>query len=171
MGPRTFLTVQEFLWYNCSAVCGTSAQQLYGGVNGDFLQEGLRHRLCDPGSCTQNPCPCSRPLLTHTITGDTQTQFWLSLFGVSGSWCTQAGCTPETSEHLWWVRGLIPNMILPFLPSCRGFSFALGHGVSFFGGIQHSLVDSCSAVSCCFGILTREEDNFFRNANISIGRA
>ena len=25
VGPRTFLTVQEFLWYNCSAVCGSSA--------------------------------------------------------------------------------------------------------------------------------------------------
>ena len=24
VGPRTFLTVQEFLWYNCSAVCGSS---------------------------------------------------------------------------------------------------------------------------------------------------
>ena len=25
VGPRTFLTVWEFLWYNCSAVCGSSA--------------------------------------------------------------------------------------------------------------------------------------------------
>ena len=25
VGPRTFLTVQEFLWYNCSAFCGSSA--------------------------------------------------------------------------------------------------------------------------------------------------
>jgi len=39
VGPRTFLTVREFLWYNCSAVCGSSTQQLYGGVNGDLLQE------------------------------------------------------------------------------------------------------------------------------------
>ena len=76
MGPRTSLTVQEFLWYNCSAVCGLSARQLYSGVNGDLLQEGLCHRLCDPGSCTQSPCPCGRPILTHTSTGDTQTQFW-----------------------------------------------------------------------------------------------
>ena len=30
VGPRTFLTVQKFLWYNCSAVCGTCAQRLYG---------------------------------------------------------------------------------------------------------------------------------------------
>ena len=39
--------------------------------------------------CTQSPCPCSRPLLTHTSTGDAQTQFCLSLCGVPGSWCTQ----------------------------------------------------------------------------------
>ena len=88
VGPRTFLTVQEFLWYNCSAVCGTSAHQLYGGVNGDFLQEGLRHRLYDPGSCTQNPCPCGRPRLPCTPAGDTQTlRGRLSLCGVS--WCAQ----------------------------------------------------------------------------------
>ena len=47
---------------------------LYGGVNGNLLQEGLCHtQVC----CTQSPCLCSRPLLTHTFAGDTQTQFWL----------------------------------------------------------------------------------------------
>ena len=57
--------------------------QLYGGTNGDLLQEGLCHTyVCG----TQGPCPCGRPLLTHTFTGDTQTQFWLSLCGVPGSW-------------------------------------------------------------------------------------
>ena len=61
--------------------------QLYGGVNGDLLQEGLCHtQVC----CTQSPCPCGRPLLTRTSTGDTQTQLWLSLCGVFGSWCTQS---------------------------------------------------------------------------------
>ena len=60
--------------------------QLYGGVNDNLLQEGLCYtQVC----CTQSPCPCSRPLLTLTSTGDTQTQFWLSLFTVSGFWCAQ----------------------------------------------------------------------------------
>ena len=59
--------------------------QLFGGVNG-VLQEGLCHTHV---YCTQIPCPCSSPLQTCTSTGDTQTQFWLSLCGVSGSWCTQ----------------------------------------------------------------------------------
>ena len=49
---------------------------------------------------------------------------------VSGSWCTQSLFEP--SEHLWWVWGLILNMISPLLPSFWGFSFSLGHGLSFF---------------------------------------
>ena len=48
----------------------------YGGVNGDLLQEGLCHTQV---YCTQSCCPCCRPLLTCKSTGDTQTQFWLSL--------------------------------------------------------------------------------------------
>ena len=60
--------------------------RLYGGVNGNLLQEGLcQTQVC----CTQSPCPSGRPLLTCTSTGDTQTQFWLSLCGVSESWYTQ----------------------------------------------------------------------------------
>ena len=73
------------------------------------------------------PFPCSRPLLTRTSTGDTQTQFCLSLCGVSGSWCAQGIFEP--SEHLWRVWGLILNMISPLLLSCWDFSFALGCGV------------------------------------------
>ena len=38
----------------------------------------------------------------------------------------------EPSEHLWQVWGLIPNVILPLLPSCWGFSFALGCGIYFW---------------------------------------
>ena len=48
----------------------------------------------------------------------------------------------EPSKCLWRIWGLILNVILPLLPSFWGFSFALGRGVSFFGGIQHSPVNS-----------------------------
>ena len=52
---------------------------LYDGANGDLLQEGLRHtQVC----CTQSPCPCSRPLLTCTSTGDTQTVLAQSLWDI-----------------------------------------------------------------------------------------
>ena len=49
---------------------------LCGGVNGDLLQEGLCHIQV---SCTQMPCSCGGPLLTCTFTGDTQTQFLVSV--------------------------------------------------------------------------------------------
>ena len=119
--PRVYLPVPCTFW------------QLYGGVNDDLLQKSLCHtQVC----CTQSPFPHSRPLLTHTSTGDTQTQFCLSLCGVSGSWSPQVLFEP--TEHLWQVWGLILNMISPLLPYFWGFSFALGRGVSFFGEINES---------------------------------
>ena len=55
--------------------------QLYGGVNGDLLQEGPCH--------TQVCCSVSLPLQQSTAdpssTGNAQTQFCHSLYGVSGS--------------------------------------------------------------------------------------
>ena len=49
-------------------------------------------------------------------------------------------------------------MIALLLPSCWGFSFALGCGVSFIGGIQHSPVDGCSATSCDSGVLAGKDE-------------
>ena len=46
----------------------------------------------------------------------------------------------ETAERLWQVWGLILNAMWPLLPSCWGFSFALGHGVYFLVGILMSTV-------------------------------
>ena len=77
--------------------------QLYGGVNGHFLQEGLCHTQV---YCTQSPCPCSSPLLTRTSSGDTQILFCLSLCGVSVSWCAQGIFEP--AECLWGVLGWAP---------------------------------------------------------------
>ena len=51
-----------------------------------------------------------------------------SVCGVPGSWCAQGLFEP--SDHLWREWGLILNAYLPLLPSCWGFSFALGRGVS-----------------------------------------
>ena len=99
--------------------------QLFGGVKGNLLQEGLCHTQ---GCCTQSLCPCSRPPQTRTSTGDAQTQICLRLCGVPGSRCTQGMFEP--SEHLWQEWGLILKVKLPLIPSCWGFSFALGHGVS-----------------------------------------
>ena len=42
VGHRSFATVRKLVWYNCSPVCRSSAQQIYGGANGHLLQEDLR---------------------------------------------------------------------------------------------------------------------------------
>ena len=69
---RFCCTLQEYFPVLCKF------WQLYGGVNGDLLQEDLCH------THTQNPFPCSSPLLTRASKGDAQTQFSLSLCGVRG---------------------------------------------------------------------------------------
>ena len=94
--PRVCFPVLCKFWWLC------------GGVNGDLLQGGLCHtQVC----CIQSPC--SSPLLTCTSTGDTDTQFCLSLCGVSGSWCAQG--LSEPSECFWRVWGLILNTFLLLL--------------------------------------------------------
>ena len=113
-------------------------------------------RLCDPGSCTQSPSPCSRPLMTHTSARDSNTGVAQSLWGLwvlvharFFFWALQASMADIS---------LILNVILLVLLSCWDFSFALGHRVTFFGGIQHSPVHGCSAASCNFGVLAGEDE-------------
>ena len=105
----------------------------------------------------QSSCPCGRPLLTCTSTGDTQT-----LKGRSASVSVESPGVHkvlfEFSECLWWVWGLILNVILSLLPSCWGFSFAFGHGVSFLVGSNIFFFDGCSAVNCNFGVLAEEDE-------------
>ena len=74
LGPRTFATVRELLWCNCSAVCGSSALQLYSGVNGDLIQKDLcQHpEALRKVPLTVDPCLCWRLLDTHR-------QVWVSL--------------------------------------------------------------------------------------------
>ena len=58
--PRVYFPVLCKFWWLC------------GEVNGNLLKKGLCYtQVC----CTQSSCPCSRPLLTHSSTGHTQTQF------------------------------------------------------------------------------------------------
>ena len=116
--PSTFATVWELLWYNCSAVCGESAWQVYGGANGDLVQEDLCHIPCLPGLLQPEPVPHGRPQLTRASTGDTQIfkSLTQSLVGSLGPGVHKV--LFESSEHLWWVWGLILNAILPLLPSC-----------------------------------------------------
>ena len=127
--------------------------QLSGRVNGDLLQQGLCHtQVC----CTQSLCPCGRPQLTYTTAGDTQT-----FKGRTGSVSVGSSGVHkvlfEPSECLCQVWGLILNWISPLLPSCWGFSFALGRGYLFGGSIFP--VNSCSVASCNFGVLAGEDEH------------
>ena len=74
----------------------------------------------------------------------------------------------EPSESLWRVWGLILHVISPLLPSCWGFSFALGCGVSFFGGIQYSPFNNCSAASWNFGVLAEDKCMSFNSATLEV---
>ena len=155
VGPRTFITVRELLWYNCSPVCGLSAQWLYGGVHMPSLSATARAFIPTAGSHCWPVAPQER--LKHSKAGLAQ-----SPMGSLGPGAHKILFEP--SEHLWKVWGLILNVISSLLPCCLGFSFALGSGVSFFfffGGIQHSPVDGCSAVSCNFGVLTDDRKSFY----------
>ena len=81
---------------------------------------------------------------------NTQRQVWLSLCGVSGSWCTP-GCVWALWESLVDM-GFDLNVIfhLPtiFLGVCGGVC-----------KIQHSPANGYSAVSCSFGILSGENEH------------
>ena len=74
--------------------------KLYGRVIGILLQEDIFHtQVC----CTQSSYLCSSPLLTCTSTGDTQTQFCISLCGVSVSstdWGKQIPVLEGTNKTL-----------------------------------------------------------------------
>lgn len=93
---------QGFVWALSESVYPVLCRfcWLCGGVNGDLLQNGLLH---------PEPLPHSSPLLTRTSAGDTQTQFWLSL----------------------WV---LVRTVSPFLPSCWASPLPLDVGY-LFGGI------------------------------------
>ena len=65
--------------------------RLYDWVNGDFFQECLCHTQV---YCTQSPCSCGSPLLSHTSSTQliSKHSSVSGFVGVSGSWCTQSFC-------------------------------------------------------------------------------
>ena len=171
----------SLLWGHCSFLLGPGVHKVLFVPSKSLFRQpsvssggsvvGLRWRpprglMPHQGLLHAEPFHCSRPLLTCTATGDTQTQFWLSLCGVLGPDMQQSLFEP--SKCLWRVLGLILNVISPLLPPCLGFSFALWCGVSFFGWIQHFPVNGCPAASCNFkvfvlqsnfGVLSGEEEH------------
>ena len=162
----------SLLWGHCSFLLGPGAHLVLfvpykslfpqSCVNNDSSMVGLmatsskRAYAIPRSAAPRAPDPAAGHcwlVSLHRRHSHTQWQVWLSLRGVS--WWAQVLFEP--SECLWLVWGLILNVISPLLSSCWGF-FAFGHGLYSFGGIQHSPVNGCSAVSCNFGVVTGEDE-------------
>ena len=110
--------------------------QLYGGVNGDLLQEGYAiprstaSRVHAPAASHGWPVP-PQETLRHSTAGLAQSLCYPGVHRVLF----------ELSEHLWPLWSLIVNAVLPPLPSWWDFFFILGRGISFFVcGIQHFML-------------------------------
>ena len=105
---------------------------------------------------TQSPCLCGRPLLTPASTEDTQIPRGRCGSVSVGSWVLLL------TRFCWALQTSLAGMGFDsnrdFAPPTFLLSFALGHGISFFGGIQHSPVNGCSTVSCNFGVLVWEDE-------------
>ena len=97
--PSGSLLLSPGSWYTQGFVCALQESVLpvlcifwwlYGGANGDLLQEGLCHtQVC----CTQSPLPLrqsSADLYLHRRCSNTQRQVWLSPCGDS-----------------WWPQGYV----------------------------------------------------------------
>ena len=97
-----------------------------GGSAVGLMLTSSKRACATPGQLHPEPLPLPQSLLTPTSSGDTQTQFCLSLCGVSEPWCAQGMLEP--SEHLWQVQGLILNMISSLLMSCWGSPLSLDVG-------------------------------------------
>ena len=88
MGPRTLLTVGEFLWYNCSAVCGCLLRGCMVGLMATSSMRAYATICVTQVAAPRAPAPAAGhcgPVPPQ----ESQTQVWLGLCGVSGSWCTQ----------------------------------------------------------------------------------
>ena len=81
---------------------------LSGGVNGDLFKRGF---MPYQGLLHPKPLPRWQATADPYLHRRHSTQFCLSLCRVSGSWCTQSLFEP--SRHLWWIWGLILNVISP----------------------------------------------------------
>ena len=148
-GPRTFTTTREFLWHNCPPACWLFARCLCGWACTPLLPYLLQPEPLYPGQATADPCLRRSHSTLKGRSG------WASC-GAPASSCVQS--------FVWALQATLMDMGFDskhdFAPPTilLGFSFALGHGVSFFGGIQHSPVNGCSVVSCNFSVLPGEDE-------------
>ena len=160
MNPRSFAIVRELFWCKCLQVCGLSARCLYSEANGDFSKRTYATGCTSQTAADRAPVPMTDHLCLcrrHSSTDLVQSLGWE---GFSSAFPF------ISSNHLLWVWDLILDMIVLLLPSCWGFSFAIGCNISFINlfifllGFNILLsVNGCSAASCNFAVLTGKDEH------------
>ena len=157
-GPRTFPTVWELLWYNCSPICESLTWRLYVRSTGPMVglmatssKRSSATRCVSQDCCCQRPCPSSRPVLTHASAGESQTlrQVWLSLLWGSCSFPLGPGVPMVLfvlSKSLWQVWGLILmwlwlpyHLVVTFLSLDLGYLFLVDSNILLLMIVQQSL--------------------------------
>ena len=127
------------------------------GLMVDSSQNGLCHKLCGPGSCTQSPCPCGRPLMTHASTGDSNTGLAQSLWGLWVLVQTRFCFSPPSISgryRLWFKMQFHPSYHL-----VGASPLSLDMRYLFLVGSNILLLMVVKAASCNFGVLAGEDEH------------
>ena len=120
--------VHKFLFVPSKSLFPQSCVSYDGSIVG-LMATSSKRVYAILGSVHPEPLPLRQSTADCPSTGDTQTQFWLSLCGVSGSWCIQVLFEPiESLEDMGFnsKRDFTPSTILLGLLLCPwmwGISF------------------------------------------------
>ena len=108
--PFSWVLVHKVLSVPSKSLSPQACVSSGGSMVGLIVTSSKRAYVTPRSAAPQSPYPCGSLLLTRTCAGDTQTQFCLSLCGVSGSWCTQSLSPLSISEHLLLGRKVMTNL-------------------------------------------------------------
>ena len=137
----------------------SSTQFSHSVVSDSLWHHGLQH--------SKPPCPSPTPrvyLNSSPLSRWCHRTISSSIVSFSFSGVLQSMGLQVRTRFVWalWVFmaqwGLILNVISPLLPSCWGFSFALGHGVS---------PQSCSSGSAQLPCSRRSSDYYLAEASLA----
>ena len=95
---------QKLLFAPSKSLFPQSCVSTGGSMAGLMVTSSNRAYAVPISRCTQSPC--SRPLLTFTSKGDTQTQFWLSLWGLGMRFVSFLGLSCSDDQVLGQCTGL-----------------------------------------------------------------
>ena len=121
LGPRTFATVWELLWFNCSQVYRLSTWWLYGGAHVPRLPGLQQPEPLSPPQAPADSCICRR-------CSNTQRLVWLSFLWVLV--CTSFCLSPLSISGLcgvWFQMWFSPSSCL-----VRASPFPLDVAISFW---------------------------------------